>query len=373
MRFFLLVAFGMADLVLMVVIVCVELVGRLLRKLRPIQVPSFPSCRPECTFVMITWHGKQALKQSMPALVRAVQKVGGNHEIIVVVDYEIGEGTENYLRNNFPDVRVVASNRSLYFNAATRLAISKATRDIVVVVNNDAIVDENFLPPLLKAFGDPAVFGVASRVVEHGGGGESGKTLAKWRDGRIVWCHEPVTNADEEREFCEVSWLHRGAYAFDRRKFHCLGNFDHIYDPLFFEDADLSLRAWRAGWKCLLATNSKIKHQHPSGLQDRGKEFSQTIMQRNGYIFFWRNIDDVHGLTSHFVGNTRRRIHKARELTSARTEMRAFVGACKRLPRIITTRIRLDRMSVRSTTEVLGTLSGMHPDQTSVQTPREAV
>lgn len=284
--------------------------------------------------------------QSLPALLRALKKHGGNHEIIVVIDHESGDGTEQYVRTEFPEIKVIVAARSLFFGAATRLGVRTATRDVVVLMNNDTVVQEDFMEELIRPFTQADVFGVASRVCDDSTHhGESGKTRANFQSGRILWMHEPVTPNDLARKFCEVSWLHRGAFAFDRRKYHCLGGFDHIFDPLYFEDADLSFRAWKLGWKCLLAANSRISHVHNLQVPHAGQNFLHTILQRNAYLFVWKNVTDLRLLAWHFGAGTWRRFRRANTTTSINIEWRALRGAAKRLPRILRQRIRIARMT----------------------------
>ncbi len=304
--------------------------------------------------MIVTWHGKQALTKSLPALVRALRKHGGNHEIVVVVDFESRDGTVEYIRANFPDIRTILSDRSLYFGAATRLGVDNASRDIVVLINNDVIVEEDFLAPLTRGFLDAEVFGVASRVGESStSGGETGKTIASFHSGTVVWKHSTITQEDEGRQFCPVSWLHRGVFAVDRRKYQWMGGFDDLYDPIYFEDADLSYRAWKIGWKCLLAVNSKVAHEHRPQTPAAGREFIQTIVGRNSYIFCWKNLSNIPLLVRYCWGASWRRVRRARR-TSIAIEFQAFAGALKRLPRIIKRRVIIALTSIREDSQVLG-------------------
>jgi GT2 family glycosyltransferase len=345
---FLLLLLAPLDCILLILVISAEIAGRVGRWLRPVLVPEFPPCRMECSCVMVTWHGRQALMQSLPTLTRAFEKHGGNHEIIVVIDHESGDGSEQYVRTEFPEIKVIVATRSLFFGAATRLGVRTATRDIVVLVNNDMVVQQDFLAPLIDAFHDRNIFGAAAQVRDcssrhH----ETGKTSAKLRSGKITWTHDTLAPLDHARRFCEVSWLHRGVFAFDRRKYHCLGSLDDMYDPLYFEDADLSLRAWKLGWKCLLSVNSWVSHPHRQQMPDAGRKFLQTILQRNAYIFFWKNVANIRMLACHFCLGTWRRFIRGRNCTDMDTELHALLGALKRLPRILRQRIRMARMSTQ--------------------------
>ena len=342
------------DWILMCVLLCAELVGRLWKLISPVHVPSFPLCRHDCSFVIVSWHGKNSLAQSLPALLQAARHHGGDHEVIVVLDHESNDGTRELLQKNFPEVILLQAQTSLYFGAATRLGIQKATRDIVVPINNDTIVDEDFLAPLLKPFENPAVFGVASQVcVSSGPGRETGKTRAYFKGGDIVWVQEAILSGEDSRDYCPVSWLHRGAVAVDRQKYLWLLGLDDLYDPGYFEDADLSHRAWKAGWTCLLALKGRVSHKHQLKVPHGGEDFLHFIVQRNASIFFWKNINDIPTLMKHCVGSVSRRMRRARVSgIGEAVEIRSFLAALKRLPMLLRKRLVAARTSIRTDQEI---------------------
>jgi GT2 family glycosyltransferase len=151
------------DWILMTLLVCTELMGRLLRRVSPRKAPTFSRPRPECSFVMVNWNGRAALSESLPALLLATRSHGGNHEVILV-DNDSIDGSEEFVRQQFPQVRIIKSGENIYFGGGNRRGISFATRDILILMNSDTLADADFIAPLLAAFADPAVFGVASLV-----------------------------------------------------------------------------------------------------------------------------------------------------------------------------------------------------------------
>ena len=343
------------DWVLMCLLVCAELMGRLWKVISPLRPPSFPPCRADCSFVIVSWHGKNSLARSLPALLQAARRQGGEHEVIVVLDHSNDDdGTRELLKKNFPEVILLRAQRSLYFGEATRWGIRKATRDIVVLINNDTIVDEDFLPALLKPFENPTVFGVASQVwTSSAPHRETGKTRAYFKGGDVAWIHEAISITEDRLDYYPVSWLHRGAMAVDRRKYDWLLGFDDLYDPGCFEDADLSHRAWKAGWNCLLAINSRVSHEHELKVPTGGEEFLYFLVRRNAYIFFWKDITDLPMLVRHCISSASRRIHRLRiSGISAVLETWSFLAALKRLPVILRKKVLAARITIRSDREI---------------------
>jgi GT2 family glycosyltransferase len=356
-----LLLFAPFDWFVLALLYCAELVGSLLRKLFPNIPPEFSPIRPECSFVILSFNSKTELEESLPPLLEAVRGSGANHEVIVV-DNQSTDNTGEYLRKYFPEVRLVSSPKNIYFGAGIRLGIQAATRDILVLMNVDTIVSPGFLSTLLAALKDPAVFGVASTVSGHdGSSSETGNTHARFNGTNFEWRHDPVP--DSEDRALPVFWLHRGLCAIDRRKYTWLGGFDRLYDPLYMEDIDLSYRAWKAGWKCLLAVDSQVSHHHLLGTPTRGESFLRMIARRNQYIFFWKNISDL-PITAKFMWRScwTRACRASLPEVTATQEIRSWLGALERLPLVLARKVAISRSTVRSDREVFDLIAGEKTD-----------
>ena len=340
------------DVLVLTMLVLAELAGRLCRRISPRCAPEFPQPARECSFVILSWNSQAMLAESLPPLVEAVRNDGGNHEIIVV-DNHSTDGTDEYIRRQFPEVRLLRSEMNLYYGAGMRLGIAAATRDILVLMNGDITVGRGFLAPLLRPLADLSVFGVASHI--QGGEGqvrETGNTHAHFNGSELEWAHELVPCPEIQTEW-PVFWLHRGLFAIDRRKYLWLGGLDSLYDPIHMEDVDLSYRAWKAGWKCLLATKSGAVHNHQLTIPPAGQGFLHMIVRRNQHIFFWKNVSDLSMLAANLLRSTRTRMRRASvPEIGMRRELHSFFAALKRLPMILIKRLVFARGLVRSDREI---------------------
>src|SRR5712692_6857025 len=110
------------------------------------------------TVVIPNWNGRELLEKYLPSVVAA-----GADEIIVV-DNASEDGSAEFLREHFPQVRVIALDRNLGFGAGSNAGFQAARNDVVVLLNNDMRVEPGFLQPLLEGFMDKAVFAVACQI-----------------------------------------------------------------------------------------------------------------------------------------------------------------------------------------------------------------
>ncbi len=352
------------------VVMAAELAGRLWRLLALRPMPSTGITDPtRASIIVLSWEGKHLLAESLPPLLRAVRAHGGEHEVIVL-DNGSTDGTKEYVESEFPEVRVVRSERNIFYTGGNNLGAQQARNDIIVLLNNDMIVDENFLAPLLQGFRSPEVFAVASQVFLADPckpREETGKTRATFNGCDFDWRHDPISPGDEQQKYVPVFWGHGGAVAIDRQKFVALGGLDTLYDPFYVEDSDLSYRAWKAGWRCLLAVHSKVIHKHRGTNAPRyGTQFISQIVHRNQYLFLWKNIGDLGMLLAHFRRAARWRMRRAGMIgVGIRLEWRALLGAVERLPAVIRRRFQLSSRITRTDEQILALANAASRPDTS--------
>jgi GT2 family glycosyltransferase len=121
------------------------------------------------------------------------------------------------------------------------------------------------------------------------------------------------------------------ATAFDRGKFLSLGGFDSLFFPLYYEDTDLSWRAWKRGWACVYEPRSVVYHKDGGAL---GRSSAVTaLVLRNEFLFHWKNLSDPSLIARH-IGSTLPRllVAAARRDTPRLT---GFASALPRLPQVV--------------------------------------
>jgi len=261
-----------------------------------------PNQRPKnsaASVVIPNWNGRELLAKYIPSILDAVAANPGNE--IVVVDNGSEDGSAEFLRHQFPSVRVIALDRNLGFGGGSNAGFRAAKNDIVVLLNNDMRVEPDFLPPLLDAFTDEAVFSVACQIFFSDPNKlreETGLTQFWWENGSIRVRHrdDPAIQVPYP-----CAYAGGGSSAFDRRKFLELGGFDELLAPFYMEDTDVGFRAWKRGWKVLYQPRSVVYHEHRGTI---GKRFSNTqidlVLKKNFALFAWKNIHQWARLGSHF-------------------------------------------------------------------------
>jgi GT2 family glycosyltransferase len=240
---------------------------------------------PSCAIVVLNWNGIEHLRLLIPSLRAAVATLGARVPI-VVVDNRSTNGDVEWLRAECPDVETVIAERNDFLFSLNPVVAGRP-EDVVVILNNDMRVDADFLAPLLAHFDDPTLFAATARVLDWDGTRQT--TGQRHMAIRHCWYYQwwdleidrPVYTLDAGG----------GCAAFRRALFAELGGFDPLFRPGYFEDIDLSYRAWMRGWRTVFEPRSIIYHREGATLQDRSKEDRfRTLLARNQALFTLKNV-----------------------------------------------------------------------------------
>ncbi len=346
MRLLLLIIFFPLQLALLLLLSLTEPLRFLLNLFRRNRQVTEEFCTTSCSLVMLNWNGLHLLRESIPALLEAVRKTGGEHQVLVV-DNGSTDGSQAWLEENYPEVEVLELEQNLGFGAGNNLGVKAASNEIVILLNNDMIVSYDFLEPLLRGFTGPDIFAVTSQVHFPDGKRreETGATAAWFDKGYLHFTHLPIKKQHFARGYLPVLWAGGGSSAFRKSMFLELGGFSEIYSPCYQEDVDLSFRAWKRGWHSLVAADSNVLHKH-RGTSNRlysDKQLASMIEERKLW-FIWINLG-LKTLVPHLL---------LLPLSITRwIPIAAYFKAIRKLPKILMSRMRMPP-GVYSDREIMG-------------------
>ncbi len=198
-----------------------------------------------------------------PWLGRSVQAVldsTGVEADVVVVDNGGTEGAVDALEGR-DRVTVVRPGTNVGFAAGSNLGVAASTGELVALVNPDALVAPDALAELAVVARRPEVaLATASvRLADHpdrlNSAGNDVHFLGVSWSGRF---DEPAADHDRQERVTAAS----GTGVMARRQvWDALGG---LAEELFayYEDADLSLRAWQRGWEVVYVPTAVVTHRY---------------------------------------------------------------------------------------------------------------
>jgi N-acetylglucosaminyl-diphospho-decaprenol L-rhamnosyltransferase len=201
---------------------------------------------------------------------------------VVVVDNGSTDGSPALIREEFPEVAVLALERNLGFGPAINRAVREHPADPLILLNNDVEAAPRFVEAMLdaNAEGVRSVAGVllqerAPELIDSAGV-VADRTLM----GFDHLHGEPLEAAAGAADPLGPTG---GAALYDRAAFEAVGGFDErIF--LYYEDLDLALRMAAAGAACRLAPGATAVHAYSASLgATSGRKFAHTGWSR-GYV-----------------------------------------------------------------------------------------
>jgi N-acetylglucosaminyl-diphospho-decaprenol L-rhamnosyltransferase len=174
----------------------------------------------------------------------------------IVVDNGSEDATLALLRNEFPDVVVVALERNVGFGRAVNAAVRAGDGEAIVLLNNDVLVEPGFVAEITRPLEDPGIGMVAGLTLIPGDGAvdafgiELDRGLAAYNRGRRGAPGGPVGR---------LAMPSGGAAAYRRAAWEGVGGFDEALFA-YGEDVDLGLRLRAAGWGAAEAPGARGVH-----------------------------------------------------------------------------------------------------------------
>jgi GT2 family glycosyltransferase len=250
--------------------------------------------RKGISIIIPNWNGKLLLERNLPFLLDALSPYQGETEVIVVDDGST-DGSVEFLTSFYPNVKVLSSFKNEGFAIACNKGVQSSKNEIVYLLNNDIVVSKNFLEPLWPYFDYDDVFAVSS--VAHPPNADvplsaqAPTVHVQFKYGIFWYKYKAIIDTKEP---ISVFFSTGGHSAFDKKKFLALSGFDILYYPFYWEDADISYRAWKRGWRSLYEPKSRVIHNRQTTIgASFKKEFIQNLQWRNRFLFTWKNLDDI--------------------------------------------------------------------------------
>ena len=219
-------------------------------------------------------------------------------EVIIMNDYPL-ENISKKVKNILPTAVVINNKKNLGFAGNVNSGVKKSTMNYVLLINSDVILkDFSFLNSLeyFKKNKKLFAFGFAQKEKD---GKIVGSNRGYFKDGLINHSHKLITN---NYSLITNFWAEGGSSIFKKQLFMDLGMLDNLFNPFYWEDIDLSYRAWKSGYEVLYDPNISVEHHHESTI---GKYFDKKkvlkIAFRNQIIFQWKNLTDKNLIFKHLL------------------------------------------------------------------------
>ena len=341
-----------------------------------------------------SWNGLELLKRFLPSVIAAAIKYSKQFksptEIVIVDDGSVDETVGWLLGRGFvaaggnekgregegeiidserdgsshyglmPSLRLIKNETNRGFGPACNRGFESASHPLVFLLNNDVDVDLDSIAPLVENFADASVFAAHCRVFDLESGRECGSGKVGSFASGFIRVHRsyvivPDIAAGAEMKSAEQTarysmFASGGSAMFDRRGFLELGGFDTLFAPIYWEDVDISYRAWKRGLSVLYEPRSVVQHRVSSTMRNVNQNRIRRMQQRNRLIYHWINLHEGPLMASHITWVALLALIAPLRLQPG--FLLSLVSALKRLPQIRKRRLEEKRAARRSDRDV---------------------
>lgn len=236
---------------------------------------------PSVTVIVVNWNGKELLTPCFQAL---RQQRFRDFEIIIV-DNGSTDGSVEFVKADFPEVRVIALDENLGFSAANNVGIRLARGKYMALLNSDTEVESRWLEELVNALeAHPEIGFCASKML-------------LWQRREIAdTCGDFYTvegiagkighleHADQYNHPREVFGACAGAAIYRKSMLDDIGLLDEDFF-LAHEDTDLSFRAQLMGYKCLYVPTAIVYHHLSATIGADSDTYIYYGHRNNEYVY----------------------------------------------------------------------------------------
>lgn len=208
----------------------------------------------------------------------------------IVVDNGSQDGSVQMIKERFPWVRLICLSENTGFSHAVNVGIKESTTPYVLLLNNDTVVEHDFVARLEEAMEEhPKYFSFSSKM---------------------LCMKQPDVIDDAGDYYCALGWAFArgkgkpsvrftaegdvfaacaGAAIYRREVFRQIGYFDELHFA-YLEDIDVGYRARLRGYKNGYCPKAVVYHAGSGFSGSRYNEFKVNLSSRNSVYLIYKNM-----------------------------------------------------------------------------------
>lgn len=255
---------------------------------------------PQMAVVILNWNGLDLLRKFLPV---AARYTVGERVELVVADNGSTDGSQEWVRREYPSVRLLEFGKNLGFAAGYNRALRETGRRYTLLLNSDVEVTPGWWQPLLEFMEEHPDAGACQPKVlsyrrpemfEYAGaaGGLLDRLGYPYCRGRLFDCIEE-DHGQYDAAPARVAWASGAGLAVRTEAYFKVGGLDEDFFA-HMEEIDLCCRLQGAGYSVWCVPSSKIYHVGGASLA-QGDPKKTYLNFRNNLLLLYKNLPRQRG------------------------------------------------------------------------------
>lgn len=245
------------------------------------------------SIIIVNWNGKKNLQKCLFSVFRQeYRKIE-----VVLVDNASKDGSVEYVKSRFPEVKIIINKGNLGFAQANNIGYNISRGEYVLFLNNDTQVTKKFLLELIKVIrADEKIGGVQGKIFMM----DDRKrldTVGSFLTSTGFLYHYGFAKKDSSiyRKQIDIYSAKGAAMLFRRSVLEKVKVDGEIFDGryfAYFEETDLCHRVWLSGYRIVFVQNSIIYHKIGATSRELDSAFVQYHSFKNRINSYIKNLGE---------------------------------------------------------------------------------
>lgn len=267
----------------------------------------------DLSIVIVSWNVASLLEQCLHSIIsRDLSVVGPDNAAdsvdpriprveIIVVDSASSDDTTTMLRNNFPQVHLLAQSVNVGFTKGNNIGLARAQGRHLLLLNPDTEIIDDALSRLISHLdAHPDVGIVGPHTLNSDGSTQSSRRRFPTRRMAFfesTWLQDYTPRAwldtfyvaeADDREMINVDWVQGSCLMARREVYEQIGGLDEGY-VMYSEELDWCKRASDQGWRVQYVGTAQIIHHGGKSTEQSGPRkhihFQQSKLRYNRKVY----------------------------------------------------------------------------------------
>jgi GT2 family glycosyltransferase len=243
----------------------------------------------DMSIVLVCWNNIDYLDPCLESLYESNLESSFD---VVVVDNGSTDGSQEMLREKYPDVKIIQNEGNVGLGKASNQGIEATNGEFILLLNNDTIVNKKALDGmvnLMREKSDAGAVGIKllneDDSFQSGFGGFSSlweEFLIAIQIGERIWPGYPLHGDSDTIQ--QVGWMSSACLLVRRETLNQIGLLNEYYF-IYGDETDIQYRMQEAGWKAYYIPDATIIHFGGRSMN----RWKRRRMVYRGKMLFYRN------------------------------------------------------------------------------------
>lgn len=225
------------------------------------------------TILILTYNGKHHLRLLLPTVQELIRNTKEYTISVLIVDNGNDEDTTLFMKNEYPNFQYEKSGNNDYLFILNQY-VKTIKSPYFLLLNDDMRLDFNLLNEAMCHFLNSKLFAVSCTIKNWDGNGI--QEAVKYVSYKNAWMYIHKNDALNVPAYSFNAC--GGASVYRTNIFNELGGFDRLYYPAYYEDTDLSHRAWQSGYEIVNEPKAIVYHREGASWAEKKNNTKRTVL-----------------------------------------------------------------------------------------------